>query len=86
MPENQQRTYEDTMGDPQQFYQQNMTNIHVINHKQQTFATAQLMQNAARTMSIHECPDQNEFEMQLLNANTNNSSEMVPPSKLLILP
>ena len=79
------RTYEDSLGDQQSFngqpIYQNMTNIHVFNHKQQTFATAQLMQNSTRSLSIHDCPDQNDFEMQLLNANINNSSEMMPASK-----
>ena len=49
------------------------SNVHLMNHKIQNFS-----KNGA--MSIHEVPDQNDFELQLLNANR-NSSELVPTSK-----
>ena len=55
--------------------------LQVINHKNQSFSARKMLQNV-RSLSIQECPDQNDFELQLLNQkHTQNSSKLIPSSK-----
>ena len=68
---------------PQSIFQNTTqaNNIQVINHKNQSFSAKKMLQNV-RSLSIQECPDQNDFELQLLNQkHTQNSSELIPSSK-----
>ena len=63
--------------DQQVVYQQQNSlsnNAHFMGNKHQVFGS-QLMANAR---SIQECPDQKDFELQLLNANKNSTVVSVP--------